>query len=159
MSLLTELPACKHLSESIIITLACKSSQLVSKSKQMLQRSDVVTIYEVPVSLNRSLFVASPRNGYRLAFSHSPMNTSVSAKQYESTFLASHMCRNRMEAILPRLQRSAARSSDPGKACAILPGAQHPPDDFSKGTSANVGANSERPEFVFCTISLGRRAS
>ena len=125
----------------------------------MLQRSDVVTISEVPVSLNRSLFVASPRNGYRLAFSHSPMNTSVSTKQYESAILASHMCRNRMEAILPRLQRSAARLSGPGKACATLPGAQHPPDDFSKGTSANVRANSEWPEFVFCTISLGRTAS
>ena len=51
-----------------------------------MQRVHAVTINEVPVVLNRSLFVrhlCESRNGYRMAFSHAPMSTSASATHYE----------------------------------------------------------------------------
>ena len=49
----------------------------------------------------------------------------------KGTILSLQLFRNRTQAILPRLQRLIARSNDPGKACAALPGAQHALDDVS----------------------------
>ncbi len=50
-----------------------------------MHRAHFVTINEVSVVLNRSLFVrylCKCRNGYRRAFSHAPMSTSASATHY-----------------------------------------------------------------------------